>query len=124
MARYEHSQTDPVLLERARELRSHITPAEAILWLRLRNRAVSGAKFRRQEVIGPYIADFVCESLKLVIEVDGYSHEGRIDYDINRTRYFEEHGYRVIRFTNEDVRDRLDGVWNTIAAICNNGTRG
>ena len=92
------------------ELRREASPAERRLWQHLARSQMQGFKFSRQIPIGPYFVDFVCRSEKLVIELDGFSHDMRADYDIARTRYIEEQGFRVIRFTNEDVFKNLEGV--------------
>ncbi len=106
---------DQLLLERARSMRREMTGPEQRLWLELRARRLAGAKFRRQQVIGHYIADFACRTpRKLVIEVDGETHSRTKDYDQARTRHLQECGYRVIRFSNSDVMSNLDGVLLTI----------
>jgi very-short-patch-repair endonuclease len=69
---------------RARELRKSSTPAEQLLWQALRNRNLGDHKFRRQHPIGPYIADFFCAEVGLVVEVDGGSHLDQIAYDQDR----------------------------------------
>jgi 5-methyltetrahydrofolate--homocysteine methyltransferase len=83
------------------------TPAEQKLWEYLRNRQVDGFKFRRQHVIGKYIADFVCIEAGLVVEVDGAIHlEGdHPQQDADRTAYLEKEGFHVIRFSNNEVLD-------------------
>jgi len=106
----------PALLERARELRRHGTTAEAILWECLRDRQLAGAKFRRQHVIGPYIADFYCHEARLVIEVDGGVHLEQQTQDQERQASLEAQGYRVMRFTNERVLADTDTVLAEIAA--------
>ena len=88
---------------RARELRRNLTDAERALWQVLRNRQVSGYRFRRQAPIGPYVVDFVCFEIRLVIEVDGGQHIERADYDEGRTAWLEGAGFRVIRFWNNEV---------------------
>jgi BirA family biotin operon repressor/biotin-[acetyl-CoA-carboxylase] ligase len=88
--------------ERARELRNPATPAERLLW-RYLARSQTGAKFSRQMQVGKFFADFLCRELKLVIEVDGFSHDLRLGYDDARDRWFAGEGYRVLRFTNADV---------------------
>ncbi len=105
----------PALLERARELRRHGTTAEAILWECLRDRQLAGAKFRRQHVIGPYIADFYCHEARLVIEVDGGIHLEQQAEDHERQANLEAQGYRVMRFTNERVLTDTDTVLAEIA---------
>jgi very-short-patch-repair endonuclease len=92
--------------------RRAMTDAEKKLWLALRAGAVDDCRFRRQEPIGPYFADFVCRSAMLVVEVDGGQHgESR---DSARTRDLEARGYRVLRFWNNDVLQNLDGVMTAI----------
>ena len=100
----------PMKTKRARNLRTRQTNAEAKLWARLRNRQLGGLKFRRQVPLGPYIADVVCHEAKLIVELDGSQHAEQIGYDKNRTKYFEAHGYQVLRFWNPDVLQNIDGV--------------
>jgi len=101
---------DALLTERAKAARKAPTPAEQTLWFALRAERFSGVKFRRQKVIGPYIADFASNVPKLVIELDGHLHGDTIAYDAERTAYLTHAGYRVVRFTNADVMQNLDGV--------------
>ena len=92
-------------------MRANPTPAEQRLWHALRARRFEHFKFRRQVVIGPYIADFGCRTpMMLIIEVDGDSHDYQGQYDERRTGYLQGFGYRVILFTNDDVMHHLDGV--------------
>lgn len=106
---------DQTALNRAKSLRLAQTPLETRLWLALRARRFQGVKFRRQKVIGPYIADFACRDPMLVIELDGDSHGTTQDHDARRTAYLETQGYRVIRFTNAEVMGNLEGVLEVIA---------
>lgn len=103
---------------KARTLRQNMTKAEVILWTYLRRRAVNGARFRRQHPIGPYITDFACPAAKLIIEVDGATHStpDELAYDAQRTKYLESEGWTVIRVTNTDIYENIDGVWRLIAA--------
>jgi very-short-patch-repair endonuclease len=105
---------------RARQLRRDATPAERKLWLSIRAGALDGRKFRRQQRVGPFFADFVCQSARLVIEVDGETHAGAdaADYDARRTAFLEREGYTVIRFSNGDVMRNLDGVLSAIRSAC------
>ena len=96
--------------DRARELRGAATKAELKLWAVLRNRQLSGAKFRRQVPIDRYFADFACRSARLVVELDGGQHVANAAYDAERTRVIELAGWRVIRFWNNDVIDNIEGV--------------
>jgi len=91
-----------VLKPRARDNRKTQTLAESIVWNFLRNNQL-GLKFRRQHAIHNYIVDFVALRIKLVIEIDGISHEDQIEYDYKRTKILNKNGFRVIRFTNEEV---------------------
>ena len=105
----------PTIRQFARELRQPQTPPEATLWQHLRNRNLKH-KFRRQHPIEVFIIDFYCARAKLLIEIDGESHfqEEQIKYDRARTEYLENLGYKVIRFTNNDVRYNIDAVVSKI----------
>jgi len=89
-----------------------MTRAETLLWRHLKADRLAGVGFRRQTPIGPYIADFVAHSRKLIVEVDGESHDfvSRLRHDTLRDRWFESRGYRVLRFTNDDVTKNVEGV--------------
>tara|TARA_R110002124_G_scaffold74673_7_gene200451 strand:+ start:918 stop:1271 length:354 start_codon:yes stop_codon:yes gene_type:complete len=100
------------LTQRARTLRRDMTEAERVLWSRLRNRHLENVKFVNQFPIGPYVADFAARRLRLVLELDGGQHNET--KDATRTKLIEEHGYRVIRFWNNDVTENLEGVLETI----------
>ena len=96
------------LQRRAREMRRNPTEPEKRLWRCLSNSQVENAKFRRQEVIGWFIADFACPSARLIVEVDGDTHDevkDRVRDDI-----LGERGYRVLRVTNLDVMSNIEGV--------------
>jgi very-short-patch-repair endonuclease len=101
---------------RARDLRRNATVAESRLWSFLRGRQLEGFKFNRQEPIGPYFADFACRKEKLIIEIDGPSHDelGAQAYDAVRTKFLESEGYRVLRFTNEIIMGDLDPTLDVI----------
>jgi len=101
----------------ARTLRHQPTKGEHRIWLHIRNRRCGGLKFRRQHAIGPNIVDFACIETKLIVELDGPSHEGRLDYDARRTSYLERLGFRVLRFAAEDVAENLSGTLDTIHAV-------
>ncbi|MBS1585407.1 MAG: leucine--tRNA ligase [Bacteroidetes bacterium] len=92
-----------------KELKNSLTEAENILWQRLRNNQL-GTKFRRQHIVGKFIADFISLSKQLVIEVDGKIHEQQKEEDHQRTLFFQEKGFKVIRFTNEEVIQDTDHV--------------
>ena len=105
------------LLERAREMRHEPTPAENVLWEKLRNHRLNNAKFRRQYTIGPFIVDFFCSAAKLVVEVDGDIHTTQVAYDAERDAYLVAQGMRVLRFANGDVFTHLDGVLERIGEM-------
>jgi len=96
-------------LKFARQLRKDMTDAEKKLWHALRDRRFENFKFRRQVPIGKYIADFVCQDCKLIVEVDGSQHEGS-EYDRERDAWLTSVGYRVLRFWNIDTFKALDGT--------------
>lgn len=95
----------------ARHLRQNETKAEAIFWAEVRGRQFKGLKFKRQVPINKYFADFVCEEKKVIIELDGRSHDDRLYEDAERTKILEKYGYRIIRFSNEEVYENLDGCF-------------
>jgi very-short-patch-repair endonuclease len=105
----------PTILAHAREMRHVQTPAEAMLWRTLRNRHTA-SKFRRQHPIDRFIIDFYCAEAKLLIEIDGESHLllGQKEYDEARTKYLEDLGYKLIRFTNTDIRYNIHAVVDEI----------
>ncbi|WP_226660767.1 endonuclease domain-containing protein [Alteriqipengyuania lutimaris] len=108
---------DAELTRRARDMRKGMTEAETRLWFELRGGRFHGIKFRRQKVSGRYIADFAANAPKLVIELDGDTHAGQLDYDAERTRYLEAQGYRVVRFSNAEVMENMDGVLQRLGEI-------
>jgi len=114
------------LIQIRQKLRNKATPFELILWNKLQNRQLKNRKFRRQHIIGKYIADFYCAEEKLVIEVDGDSHfvgdEASVR-DLKRTEFFNSVGVRVLRFTNLEVKGNLEGVLWEIERNFRNGVR-
>jgi very-short-patch-repair endonuclease len=96
----------------SRSLRQRQTDAEKVLWTRLRNKQLTGIKFRRQQLLGPYIVDFVSFDKSLIIEVDGGQHNQSpaIQGDVERTNWLQVNGYRVIRFWSNEVLTNLEGV--------------
>jgi very-short-patch-repair endonuclease len=100
----------------ARRLRRTATSAERRLWQGLRREQVADFRFRRQVILGGFIADFACFEARLVIEVDGATHstDREIARDATRSAALAAQGYDVLRFTNDDVFHNLDGVLETI----------
>lgn len=103
-------QFRPRNTQRARSLRKSATPAERQLWGQLRNSSIQGFKFSRQMPVGPYFADFLCRAAKLVIELDGNSHDAQLDYHARRNAYLGKNGYQVLRFSNQQVFENIEGV--------------
>ncbi|MFI5456987.1 MAG: endonuclease domain-containing protein [Isosphaerales bacterium] len=95
----------------ARRLRRNATIPERMLWNRLRGGSVAGLKFRRQQPIGPYIVDFFCHEVGLVVEVDGRSHDERGKEDSQREAFLREHQrLQVLRVSNDDVLKETEAV--------------
>ena len=103
-------------IDRARDLRRNSTPAESKLWSVLRGGALDGHKFRRQQRLGPFFGDFVCQAARLVVELDGDTHAVSEAYDARRTAFLEGEGYRVLRFGNAEVTGNVEGVAAAIRA--------
>jgi very-short-patch-repair endonuclease len=104
----------------ARALRAEPTEAERRLWKALRDKQMGNLRFRRQQPIGPYIVDFFCPAVKLIIELDGSQHgeEGAVAYDEARTRWLQVRGYKVLRFANADFLKEphvvLEQIWTAV----------
>ena len=111
-------RTTEAIQQRARDLRREQTPAERKLWARLRRKQFYGLKFQRQHPIGLFVVDFCCVAHKLIVEIDGPSHNAQLEYDEARTARLEEQGYKVVRCTNEQVHRYLDAVLAEIARQC------
>lgn len=104
-----------LLFELAKDLRKNMTHAETVLWMHLKL-GIKGLKFRRQHPIGIYIVDFYCHKLKLIVEADGNIHEKTEvkEYDKLREDSLQNMGYVIIRFTNEEIINKIETV---LAAI-------
>jgi len=96
-------------LERAKELRREMTPAEKLLWQEVRAKKL-GVRFRRQQVIAGFIVDFYCHKAALVVEVDGDIHDLQQDEDARREKALSEMGLSVVRFGNDEVMNTLPVV--------------
>ena len=106
------------LKQGARELRQNPTPAERILWEKLRHNRLSSLQFRRQQVIDHYIVDFYCHSKALVVEVDGDIHDLQQEYDKERENYLLARGFYILRVSNDEVLGNLSGVLMKIVEAC------
>lgn len=104
-----------ILRENAAYNRNHPTEAEALLWEFLSADGL-GVTFKRQHIIGDYIADFVCLTSKLIVELDGGYHQLAQQQisDEQRTEWLESRGFKIIRFTNEELFHNVDKVLDTI----------
>jgi very-short-patch-repair endonuclease len=105
------------LTHKARALRKNQTDVELLLWQQLRNRRLCGYKFRRQFPITPYIADFACLELKLIIELDGGQHADQTNYDSQRSMFLEQRGFKIIRFWNNEVIGNIESVLEAIRLV-------
>jgi hypothetical protein len=104
-------------LAQARHMRRAPVATERLLWTLLRDRQLDGLKFRRQVLLGRYIADFVCFRHRLIVEADGPRHEDR-DRDLIRDAWLREQGFRVMRFPNRAVREDRETVLAAILSAC------
>jgi 5-methyltetrahydrofolate--homocysteine methyltransferase len=118
---YGYQWADPYYYSRLRnfcqQMRAIPTPAENLLWQALRGKKLDGFKFRRQHIVGRYIADFICLRRCLVIEVDGLIHQlpDNQQSDAERTDALNALGFLVIRFTNKEIETKLDKVLEVIS---------
>ncbi len=111
-----HATVSKLQRSRARQLRQTMTPAETLLWRYLKADRIDGLGFRRQVPFRSYIADFACLSARLIVELDGESHDfvPQRNSDETRDAFFVSEGFRVLRFTNADVMSNLEGVVEAI----------
>jgi len=105
---------NPLLRDRARELRKAGNLSEVLLWQKLSNRQFHGFDFDRQKIIGDFIVDFYCLNCNVVIEVDGGSHKGKREYDAEREAFLTGLGLTVIHIAADDVLHRLDQVMDRL----------
>jgi very-short-patch-repair endonuclease len=108
----------PEILNRAKELRREMTPAEKILWKHIKANRFNGLHFRRQQVVHGYFPDFYCHQHELIVEVDGDIHDLQPEYDAEREEYLKSLGLRIIRFRNEEITKNLKGVLQQIVEEC------
>lgn len=106
-------------LNKAKLLRKNSTRPEKILWNHLRNRRLAGYKFRRQYPVEHYIVDFICLAEKLIIELDGKHHQkpDQLAYDQARSQFLDAGGYKVLRFSNQQITKQLPEVLQKIEEI-------
>jgi len=102
----------------AKEMRKAPTRPEKALWEKLRRNQVHGLRFRRQHPIGPYIVDFVCYDIRLIIELDGAGHDQKVEYDIRRKTWLESQGFVVLRIGSDYRFTDPDEVFPFIEETC------
>lgn len=115
-------RVSPVKLERAKELRRHMTETEKVLWQCLRANQLKGLHFYRQHVLAGFIVDFYCPAALLVVEVDGGIHKQQEPYDIERDAVLAGLGLSILRVTNDEVKRELTAVLVRITAACGKGS--
>jgi very-short-patch-repair endonuclease len=115
----EREMDKSVLRQRARNLRKNCTYAEKHLWFNLRANRL-GFKFKRQVPLGTYIVDFVCFEKRLIVELDGGQHMDNQTYDMARTTWLNSHGFKVLRFWNNDVLQQTSSVIEVIMGALSN----
>jgi very-short-patch-repair endonuclease len=101
---------NPRLKQIARTLRKNMTLSEILLWQQLKNKQLLGYDFHRQKPIDEYVVDYYCPKLKLVLEIDGDSHDGKEEADRIRQERLESLGLTVLRFWDSDVKNNVDGI--------------
>jgi very-short-patch-repair endonuclease len=107
-----HYRSD--LKQKARNNRKNMNKPEAKLWYEVLNKKRLGYKFLRQKPIQKYIVDFYCHQLKLVIEVDGFSHDDQKEYDIDREKCIANLGIKILHYSNWQIMNNIDGVCEDI----------
>ena len=104
--------------QRAKLLRANLSPPEQLLWSYLRNNQIAALSFRSQHPLGPYIADFYCRDARLIIEIDGKTHQAdQLTHDNTRDEWMQSRGIRVLRVQAKEVFAELDAVVRTIRGI-------
>ena len=106
--------------QHARDLRQSETDAERKLWYQLRAGRLNGMKFRRQHPVPPYIVDFYCEAMQLVVELDGSQHN--VEFDRERTRFLEMRGLKILRYWDNEVLEQMGAVLEAIVNATENRT--
>ncbi len=121
-----HAAVSTLQRSRAKQLRRTMTPAETLLWRYLKANRIDGLGFRRQVPLGNYIADFACMSARLIVELDGQSHDfdAQQKADERRDAFFVAEGFRVVRFGNQDVMSNLEGAVEAIRLAASSGASG
>ncbi|MDR1196165.1 MAG: DUF559 domain-containing protein [Endomicrobium sp.] len=107
---YKKLPFNPSLKQKAGDLRKAGNLSEILLWIQLKNRQLNGLDFDRQKIIGDYIVDFFCPQTNTVIEIDGYSHDMKVEYDAKREKFLNGLGLKIIHISDVDIKKNLDDV--------------
>ena len=105
-------------IQAAKQLRRNMTPAEGLLWRKLRQNSINGLHFRRQQVIAGFIVDFYCHAAGLVVEVDGPVHKQQRENDQARDAILSGMGLHILRISNDEITADLTDVLRKILALC------
>ncbi len=101
---------NPALKEKAKELRKAGNLAEVLFWNAVKNKQFLKLDFDRQKIIGNYIVDFYCKDIGVVVEIDGITHDEKVEYDERRENYLRSLGLKIYHFLDEDIKKNLDDV--------------
>ena len=115
---YKKLPYNPKLKNRAKELRKAGNLSEVLFWMQVKNKKILSLDFHRQKIIGNYIVDFYCPALALVIEIDGSSHNDKVEYDNKRENYLKQLGLEVIRYSDIDIKRNLNSVIENLKELC------
>ncbi|MFM7130474.1 MAG: endonuclease domain-containing protein [bacterium] len=107
---YRQLPYNPALKKKASDLRKAGNLPEVLIWNQIKNKKLRGLDFDRQKIIGNYIVDFYCSQCNVVIEIDGSSHEIKMEYDAERDKYLKSLGLIIIHISVADVMSHLDAV--------------
>ena len=118
--KYKKLPFNPKLKERAKELRKAGNLSEVLFWNQVKRKQFLSLDFHRQKIIGNYIVDFYCPKLNLIIEIDGDSHNNKIEYDKERDNYLKSVGLIILHFIDIDVKRNLNGIMEYLKEFCEN----
>ncbi|MCD6398921.1 MAG: endonuclease domain-containing protein [Candidatus Aenigmarchaeota archaeon] len=116
--KYKKLPYNPKLKDRAKELRKAGNLSEVLFWNQVKRKQFLSLDFHRQKIIGNYIVDFYCPKLNLIIEIDGDSHNNKVEYDKERDNYLKSVGLIILHFTDIDVKRNLNGVMEYLKEFC------
>ncbi|MEA2104216.1 MAG: DUF559 domain-containing protein [Candidatus Cloacimonadota bacterium] len=115
---YKNLPYNPKLKERAKDLRKAGNLPEVLFWMQVKKGKIFKLDFHRQKIIGNYIVDFYCPALSLVVEIDGSSHNDKVEYDKRREHYLESLNLQIIRYGDFDIKRNLNGVIENLKERC------